>query len=70
MRQPRWIAQRRNVLGCAGWMLCYGLGNETCKRPVKRSYVKAACVMARILIVDDEPNLRHTAGYNLQREGH
>ncbi|HEY7066743.1 MAG TPA: response regulator transcription factor [Chloroflexota bacterium] len=26
--------------------------------------------MARILIVDDEPNLRHTVGYNLQREGH
>jgi DNA-binding response OmpR family regulator len=26
--------------------------------------------MARILIVDDEPNLRHTLSYNLQREGH
>ncbi len=26
--------------------------------------------MARILIVDDEPNLRHTVGYNLQREGY
>jgi DNA-binding response OmpR family regulator len=26
--------------------------------------------MSRILIVDDEPNLRHTVGYNLQREGH
>lgn len=25
--------------------------------------------MARILIVDDEPNLRHTVGYNLRREG-
>jgi two-component system alkaline phosphatase synthesis response regulator PhoP len=26
--------------------------------------------MASILIVDDEPNLRHTLGYNLRREGH
>jgi DNA-binding response OmpR family regulator len=26
--------------------------------------------MARILIVDDEPNLRHTVGYNLRREGY
>jgi len=26
--------------------------------------------LARILIVDDEPNLRHTVGYNLRREGH
>jgi DNA-binding response OmpR family regulator len=26
--------------------------------------------MAHILIVDDEPNLRHTVGYNLRREGH
>ncbi len=26
--------------------------------------------MAKILIVDDEPNLRHTVGYNLLREGH
>lgn len=26
--------------------------------------------MARILIVDDESNLRHTVGYNLRREGH
>ncbi|HLI29199.1 MAG TPA: response regulator transcription factor [Chloroflexota bacterium] len=25
--------------------------------------------MARILIVDDEPNLRHAVGYNLRREG-
>ena len=26
--------------------------------------------MSRILIVDDEPNLRHTVGYNLRREGY
>ncbi len=26
--------------------------------------------MARILLVDDEPNLRHTVSYNLRREGH
>jgi DNA-binding response OmpR family regulator len=26
--------------------------------------------MARVLIVDDEPNLRHTLSYNLQREGY
>ncbi len=26
--------------------------------------------MARILIVDDEPNLRHTLSYNLRREGY
>jgi DNA-binding response OmpR family regulator len=26
--------------------------------------------MSRILIVDDEPNLRHTVSYNLRREGH
>jgi DNA-binding response OmpR family regulator len=26
--------------------------------------------MPRILIVDDEPNLRHTVGYNLRREGY
>lgn len=26
--------------------------------------------MARILVVDDEGNLRHTVGYNLRREGH
>jgi DNA-binding response OmpR family regulator len=27
-------------------------------------------MMARVLIVDDEPNLRHTLSYSLQREGH
>jgi DNA-binding response OmpR family regulator len=26
--------------------------------------------LSRILIVDDEPNLRHTVGYNLRRAGH
>ena len=26
--------------------------------------------MTRILIVDDEPNIRHTVGYNLRREGY
>jgi DNA-binding response OmpR family regulator len=26
--------------------------------------------MARVLIVDDEPNIRHTVSYNLRREGH
>jgi two-component system alkaline phosphatase synthesis response regulator PhoP len=26
--------------------------------------------MSRILIVDDEPNIRHTVSYNLRREGH
>jgi DNA-binding response OmpR family regulator len=26
--------------------------------------------MARVLIVDDEPNIRHTVSYNLWREGH
>src|SRR5919199_6157723 len=26
--------------------------------------------MPRILLVDDEPNLRHTVGYNLRREGY
>ena len=26
--------------------------------------------MSRILLVDDETNLRHTVGYALRREGH
>jgi two-component system, OmpR family, response regulator ResD len=31
---------------------------------------RAEASVARILIVDDEPNLRHTVGYNLRRAGH
>ena len=37
------------------------------------SVLRGARIVAkvtRVLIVDDEPNIRHTVGYNLRREGY